>query len=342
MRKIIRLLLFFVVFWTVFNAVAKDRPMAEITVRVLSDDGLAVTGATICAGTFLRWIPGEGFGHDEDKIVKGVTDNNGLVSLKIDSLDGEVAYGVNPVAGFYDDGSHLISFTNSINGEWVPWNPSLEIVLKRKVNPIPLYARKVEVHILPESAPPNPILTALINSNEVTYDLLQGDWAAPYGQGKVADLIFKMCRKLKGFSADHNQLFEAIFTVTFTNPSDGIQPIFADPKTAGGLRLPRMAPADGYITNFVKKRTSEDYSQDGKLIRGDQNYFFRVRTKQNDDGKIISALYGKIHGEIKWDFMGCLQLTYYLNPTPNDRNLEFDPKKNLFQKLESVEQINAP
>jgi hypothetical protein len=52
-------------------------------------------------------------------------------------------------------------------------------------------------------------------------------------------------------------------------------------------------------------------------------------------GKIISANYGKIYG----DFMN---FSYYLNPTPNDRNVEFDPKRNLFTKLKTEEQVMAP
>lgn len=40
-------------------------------------------------------------------------------------------------------------------------------------------------------------------------------------------------------------------------------------------------------------------------------------------GNIISAQYGKIYGDF-------LAFTYYLNPSPNDRNVEFDPDQNLF------------
>lgn len=37
-----------------------------------------------------------------------------------------------------------------------------------------------------------------------------------------------------------------------------------------------------------------------------------------------------------------LRFTYYLNPTPNDRNVEFDPKRNLFTNLKSDERVTAP
>jgi hypothetical protein len=47
------------------------------------------------------------------------------------------------------------------------------------------------------------------------------------------------------------------------------------------------------------------------------------------------AHYGKIYG----DFMN---FTYYLNPTPNDRNVEFDPKRNLFTNLKDDERVTMP
>jgi len=66
-----------------------------------------------------------------------------------------------------------------------------------------------------------------------------------------------------------------------------------------------------------------------------RNYYFRVRTKVDDRGNIVSAHYGKIYG----DFM---QFKYYLNPTINDRNVEFDPEQNLMKNLKFNEGVEAP
>jgi hypothetical protein len=60
-----------------------------------------------------------------------------------------------------------------------------------------------------------------------------------------------------------------------------------------------------------------------------------VRTVLDEMGNIKSAHYGKIYG----DFM---QFKYYLNPTPNDRNIEFDPKRNLLKNLKAMEQVREP
>jgi hypothetical protein len=65
------------------------------------------------------------------------------------------------------------------------------------------------------------------------------------------------------------------------------------------------------------------------------NYYFRVRTKLDENGNVVSARYGKIYG----DFM---QFSYYLNPTPNDRNVEFDPKQNLITSLKFDEGVSQP
>ena len=66
-----------------------------------------------------------------------------------------------------------------------------------------------------------------------------------------------------------------------------------------------------------------------------RNYYFRVRTKLDENGNVVSARYGKIYG----DFM---QFSYYFNPTPNDRNVEFDPKQNLMTNLKPDEGVNEP
>jgi hypothetical protein len=73
----------------------------------------------------------------------------------------------------------------------------------------------------------------------------------------------------------------------------------------------------------------------GKTRDAHHNYYIRVRTKVDDRGNIVSAHYGKIYG----DFM---QFKYYLNPTINDRNVEFDPKQNLMKNLKPLEGVDAP
>ena len=97
------------------------------------------------------------------------------------------------------------------------------------------------------------------------------------------------------------------------------------------------APGEGYVGRLTcrdRKIRDESY-----VFRTNprRNFYFRCRTKKDASGKIISAHYGKIYGDIKFlagdPAMGSVgQFNWtcsYFNPTPNDRNVEFDTKRNL-------------
>ena len=166
----------------------------------------------------------------------------------------------------------------------------------------------------------------------VDYDLMVGDWVGPHGKGITADMIFfgKLDQKSRND-------FDYELTIKFPKQDDGIQEFLVSESEKGsGLRSPHAAPDTGYQEKVVKSM----HHHPGLGARDDmndpnRNYFFRVRTIKNDEGKIVSAHYGKIYG----DFM---QFSYYLNPTPNDRNIEFDLKQNLLGGLDPLEQVTAP
>lgn len=103
-----------------------------------------------------------------------------------------------------------------------------------------------------------------------------------------------------------------------------------------------MAPEVGYSALSPKRVYQPVGKPQHSDIQQDQNYFFRVRTMKDDKGNIVSALYGKIYGDFQFDERGRVTFTYYLNPTPNDRNVEFNPKKNLFTDLSAREQVHEP
>jgi len=72
---------------------------------------------------------------------------------------------------------------------------------------------------------------------------------------------------------------------------------------------------------------------------------FRVRSVVDQQGRIIRANYGKIHGPFRLsprlDGRWAIDLLYYYNPdgTPN---LEFDPKRNLFGELPPEQRAYDP
>lgn len=207
-----------------------------------------------------------------------------------------------------------------VDGKWQPWNPTNPVVLKRIKNPIPMYVKKVETII--------PVL-----DQPVGFDLEKGDWVAPYGTGSSSDFVFQFSFKTK--PQTYKDDFKTLTVLSFSNPADGIQDVVVPVEQWGAhsmLKLPYQAQSNGYQSVCEWQSNCVDGRSEIVPERGD--YSFRVRTKVDDSGKIISALYGKIHGSIETG--GYLQalprllFTYYLNPNSNDRNVEFDPDKNLF------------
>ena len=306
------------------------KPEAKITVHVVSDQGQPLMNIPISLSTFNHFQPGEGFGRDIYSNLTGKTDIKGFVSFSIESVRGDMGIGTDyPLVGVYQ-GNIGYQFININSGKWQPWNPTVEFVVKPILNPIPMYARNMGVMGSNFKLP--------AKNTPIGFDLEAADFVAPYGKGTSSDFIFTLS-DIASTNATQKPT-ESALTITFPNKGDGIQPVISSEINQGSVfSLPRYAPEGGYQATLVQK-----YSQvwvHGRL-QENQNYFYRVRTVLDGSGNVKSALYGKIAGPIQfWDNAG-LEFTYYLNPTPNDRNMEFDPSKNLFQNLPIDQQVKDP
>jgi len=320
MKKMFCLILVLACMFTVTGCGQNEYP-AKITFKIVDSDGVPIEGGNFQVSTFSHWVPGEGFGRDVNDVYNVAIDGEGFVVFDAGSVDGSFTYAAEPAGDFYPGWGGRYKFNEVEFGRWVPWNPEVVVVVPRIGNPIPLYTRKTDSIELPEKGP-------------VGFDLMVSDWVAPYGKGAVADFVFEVKTIVPMVSP--TEPFESVLTMSFSNEGDGIQSVFASP-TERLFKLPREAPLDRYDPVLTRKfaRTSGN-SFIGMNLREDQNYFFRVRTVLDSEGNVVRALYGKIYGNISWDTLnspsGHLQFTYYLNPTPNDRNLEFDVKQNLFPK----------
>jgi hypothetical protein len=96
--------------------------------------------------------------------------------------------------------------------------------------------------------------------------------------------------------------------------------------------MPRHAPTTDYKDSLELRSA---YLDDRRIEQGEgQNYFFRVRTELDKDGKITNALYGKISGPIKFH-AGWFSLQYFLNPNSLDLNMENgdDERENLIPPI---------
>lgn len=296
-----------------------ELPNAKVTVRVRDQEGNAVPSVSL-------HITGDSAGlkKNPETYKEGASDREGLLEIELKSK-GEILITAEKTGYYRSEGVtyNYRSIPNELERafsrkRWEPWNPTVDVTLKQIIKPIPMYART-----LTKGLPPT--------VERVGFDLVEGDFTHPHGRGKVSDLIFASDVKDRG-----NDDYDLKITVTFSNAKDGIAPFAILPPLNGSvLRSTHQAPDTGYLAEWMVWRSRRPKVSESSNYDPDNHaYFIRVRTVVDEKGNIVSANYGKIYG----DFMN---VTYYLNPTPNDRNVEFDPKQNLL-RLKEEEQVAAP
>lgn len=129
----------------------------------------------------------------------------------------------------------------------------------------------------------------------------------------------------------------------FSNKYDGLIPFEENLQYGSQLKLPRVAPLDGYVDKkelYVKR----GFNLAETSSKRNMNYIFRVRSEE-ENGRFKRGLYGKIIGDFeigtKSKGTANIEFIYYLNPDYT-RNLEFDPKRNLFGNLPDLERVTEP
>ena len=281
--------------------------------RIIDDAGLPVNKAAVTV--FYDAPPLSETSKDTGKIT-GLTDTNGVFT----ATHRDETYGLR--FAVEKSGYYPIDINEDFHGVFSPekLNRNMTLVLKKIVKPIAMYGKWVQRW---------PVKT----DGTVGYDLMAGDWVAPNGKGVNTDILFT-----RKFDKKSITDYDYKLTVSFPKVGDGIQEFTVpDAEKGSGLRSPHEAPADGYQSQLVRENFHHP-GQPGKSDYDDnRNYFFRVRTVLDTNGNVKSALYGKIYGDPEQ-----MNFHYYLNPTPNSRNIECDPKQNLLGGLESFEQIKAP
>lgn len=329
-----------------FSQITYALPSAKITIKVIDEEGMPVANANAGMGFMTPKGRGKGWGTNSSR-ASGVTDSDGYFTGEGETQP-RVSYSANK-AGYYGVGGKFNNFT-SVSGfigfrKYQPWNPTVELVLKKIINPIAMYAvnrgapRKGELPVIP------------VTGRFVGYDLMVNDWVVPHGLGTHRDFLFKV----DVHRAISNRDYAVTLTLRFSNVGDGL--IKYTPDTSKGtsaLRLPHHAPVSGYIDELVQHyERTPGVRKVRKGSRGnpdfDTNYFFRVRTELDDDGNVIGGLYGKIHGEIRmgnhvriYEQKPNVNFDYYLNPNNNDTNIEYDPEKNLFKGVPHRLKVTNP
>lgn len=303
----------------IVNALAFEKGDVYLTFNVVDEDGTPVEGASVRGGA---WWP-DNVRRTKDGTFSDTSDTDGVAHAELIVYadmnviaEKEGHYKYSTTYNVWDPKSHGMTLKN---GRWQPWGQTNTIVLKRILNPVPMYVKRVNEAV--------PVL-----GKSVGYDLEKGDWVAPYGKGVTSDLIFNA----KGIRKDMFDS-EMQIRVSFSNLHDGIQlytvPLHRESPTGSQFISDHNAPDSGYQDEYVFDQLVRGNKRINVNSRDEQMAYFRVRSKVDSDGNLMSAQYGKMYGDI----YGCwrdgkltVRFLYYLNPTPNDRNMEFDSNRNLF------------
>lgn len=279
---------------------------AKVTLRVVDTEGKAVTEASVNLTFAFR---------QKNKPLIGLTDSNGLFVAQ-GTLTDDIIYRVSKI-GYYETFDRFFmakAATRCVeNGRWIPWNPVLQVTMKEIRKPIPMYVKKVECKLPKYDVP-------------IGFDFKVGDWVAPYGKGLISDMTLTYSETER-----EDSLCKYDFKVTFPSPSGGAYIQKKDLYSILGSA--NEATSEGYSPSrsFVYERTDSKIIQDVR-VTSDDCLVFRSRTETDELGVLQKANYGKIYGPLKFADGRDREVvfTYYFNPTPNDRNLEFDGKNNLF------------
>ncbi len=310
--------------------IAQTAVSKTVSVQLIDDLGQPITGADV---SVWFWSVRNSF-EDEKKFKSDV--------------DGHVdAHGETGVG--YSINAQKIGHYRAKSEPYISPDEIVErtYVLPRMLNPSPLFASNQPGR--------NGSLKLTLQNVWLGYDFEAGDFVAPYGNGKVVDLRFKYRHEFKGYASKGRKLersleisktlarragkrfseeefklsagkWDGVLEISFPREKEGLIEEVEQFWPYGELKLPHLAPESGYFpTRHYEANTYSPRKEDR-----DVGFYLRTRVKLNSHGEIVSANYAKVYGDFRFDPRGMVSFTYYFNPTPNDRNLEFDPKHNLF------------
>ena len=322
---------------------------ARFTVRVVDErTALPISGVkikTVFTDHTLNW------GNATiDHEVDGKTDDKGLCPASGNTNCGEAGFRIRENDGFYCTSFVKVPF--SLNGGrpmpfiqwWEPDNQIITVALQRVEHPTPLFVKYVELRDFKKG------IGGFDGTNSVLrFDLMKGEWLPPYGNGKVSDIEIVSSIKITGtgkyrkaypeFGWASMNFYELVSRISVSD-ADRITTFVGEPNA--GLKI-RIAPDDllGWsVTRLCgerqvfEKNGKDWYTENFNDLDPNRCYTFRIRSRRDENGKLVEAYFGKIYGDFEFegdDKKGLIgvKFLYYLNPKSLDRNLEWDMKTNL-------------
>lgn len=277
-----------------------------------------------------------------------VTDSKGFCRLSGFTEAGEASCVVRGNAGYYNSGWYSFDYKERSVlkfGRWMPDDVVITVRLDRVINPIPLYVKYAAGEYRRSSRAYYDLLikkrdfsvtngVPVVTNEKLSFDLVKGVLLPPHGNGETCDIQFVFNENVLGWKEGRgydgtyvSKMYRT--TATITTPGEGNGLVEMPSQENAGIKL-RTAPLGGYANNLTRWRGWFG-GGDGTKTDSDKNrcYAFRIRTEYDENGNIKSACYGKIYNDFDISSLQGVRFLYYLNPTPNDRNLEWDMQHNL-------------
>jgi hypothetical protein len=309
----------------------------RLTIQVKAPDGNPILNVKAITGKLIQANEGGGLLANSVTIESDAANAEGKIQLEYKSIpepDGTVSVFGN---GYYS--SYYSFIWNSPQGyEGTTRSAEVQAVLKPIKNPIPMIAYAKSGFAIKEL------------DEEYQFDFEVGELLPPHGKGIHPDIRVTMKGTRIDNGPDEHEDIDFQASIRFSNPLDGFIEFAVQPKdgaVGSSFISDYLAPESGYLPSLERKavwgkaRSLPGYWEHLNGLER-KAYYFRVRTKTDASGKIVSAHYGKIYGPLtlvpvlknqtasKRSIEANLSISeVYFNPTPNDRNVEFDTKRNI-------------
>ena len=294
---------------------------AKIELKVVNEEGAPIPDANIDVFMGMNF-------RVKGYSIAGRTDTNGVFVFEGKTCGDEISVNVSK-PGFYRT-SKSFKFAEMghehdvVDGRWQPYGAVEKVVLRDIRAPIEM----------PKELFWKFKYTKAINT-WIGYDIKENDFVVPNGNGRVSDFEVYI---------DWNGAWLPMYRgmavkIRFTEPFGGY---YAYELSANSeFKGPYVASPDSICTTSAE--FSEHVQDNGCRVQRSFDHskcwVVRSRCKVSPDGKLIAANYSVIYDIVftcKKDGYAGFCITGAFNPTPNDRNLEWDKKNNLCPDSEKV------
>lgn len=277
---------------------------ANVKVVVSDENGCVVSNANVRVAFLVEPV--------KETVVQGRSDNDGTFNAFSSLCIGR--YTISAFKdGYYDT---FVKRSISVQDvervvksrKWTEEEKVEKVTLKRIRKPVKMQRTNIVNGRFPAT---NEVL-------KLDLQLLQ--WCAPYGNGVHDDMhiVYKSEN-----SSDVWLEFSRSLEISFPNAADGFYTAKLD-GSGSSLRYDYAAETDRLYNkklHFSFGRTEKAITNN-VLLADDEYLVYRVRSKTNEVGKVVSAHYGVICERIRY-IMG-FDISSIFNPNKNDANLESD------------------